>query len=220
MSKQPAPEAPVQHVPGGRRLFLRPAAGRRSLAGRSRGLAPIENLARPRHVAEDAPHDVHQRHVVQCLGDGHVKVGIEVCVFEGIALRRRFMAADISLSRIRRRRSDRGEVRRDAFQPVALLEHVVDGLRVALQQMNQRMVIVGPVTSVAPKPRTAHLRPDHAPCDRWRHRRHARRRPDQRSLPGPRNGMRACGHRQDDPSAPDARRIDRHDRRGVRGSLH
>ena len=56
--------------------------------------------------------------------------------------------------------------------------------------------------------------------DRRRHRRHACRRPDQRGLPGDRDGLRAGRHRQDDPPAPDARRIDRHGGRGLRRPLH
>ena len=59
-----------------------------------------------------------------------------------------------------------------------------------------------------------------APRDRRRHRRHACRRPDQRDLPCDRDGLRAGRHRQDHPSASDARRIDRHGGRGVRGPLH
>ena len=56
--------------------------------------------------------------------------------------------------------------------------------------------------------------------DRRRHRRHACRRPDQRGLPGDRDGLRAGRHRQDDPPAPDAGRIDRHGGRGLRRPLH
>ena len=55
---------------------------------------------------------------------------------------------------------------------------------------------------------------------RRRHRRHARRRHDRRDRAGDRDGRRRGRHRQDDPSAPDARRIDRPRRRGVRGRLH
>ena len=55
---------------------------------------------------------------------------------------------------------------------------------------------------------------------RRRHRRHARRRHDRRDRTGDRDGRRCGRHRQDDPSAPDARRIDRPRRRGVRGRLH
>ena len=56
--------------------------------------------------------------------------------------------------------------------------------------------------------------------DRRRHRRHACGRPDQRGLPGDRDGLRAGRHRQDHPPASDARRIDRHGGRGLRRPLH
>ena len=66
----------------------------------------------------------------------------------------------------------------------------------------------------------ADLRRGHAPRHRRRHRRHACRRPDRRGLPGHRDGLRAGRHRQDHPPAPDAGRIDRHGRRGLRRPLH
>ena len=56
----------------------------------------------------------------------------------------------------------------------------------------------------------ADLRRGDAPLHRRRHRRHARRRPDRRSLPRRRDGLRSVRHRQDHPSASDAGRIDRH----------
>ena len=62
----------------------------------------------------------------------------------------------------------------------------------------------------------AAVRRGHAPHRRRRHRRHACRRPDQRGLPGDRDGLRAGRHRQDDPPASDAGRIDRHGGRGLR----
>ncbi len=85
-----------------------------------------------------------------------------------------------------------------------------------------------PVGGVGPRDRQrprrglhqADLRRGHAPRDRRRHRRHACRRPDQRGLPGGRDGLRAGRHRQDDPPAPDPGRVDRHDRRSLRGPLH
>ena len=59
------------------------------------------------------------------------------------------------------------------------------------------------------------------PCDRRRrHRRHARRRHDRRDRAGDRDGRRRGRHRQDDPSASDARRIDRPGGGGVRRHLH
>ena len=45
-------------------------------------------------------------------------------------------------------------------------------------------------------------------------------RPDQRSLPRRGDGLRSGRHRQDDPSASDAVRIDRHGGRTVRGRVH
>ena len=59
------------------------------------------------------------------------------------------------------------------------------------------------------------------PCHRRRrHRRHACRRHDRRDRAGHRDGRRRGRHRQDDPSASDARRVDRPGGRGVRGHLH
>ena len=83
---------------------------------------------------------------------------------------------------------------------------------------------VFPVGRIGPRDRQrprrglhqAAVRRGDASRDRRRHRRHACRRPDRRDLPGDRDGLRAGRHRQDDPSAPDARRIDRHGRRSVR----
>ncbi len=56
--------------------------------------------------------------------------------------------------------------------------------------------------------------------DRRRDRRHERGRPDQRDRARDRDGRRRDGYRQDDPSASDARRIDRHGGRVVRRRLH
>ncbi|XQU67779.1 Dihydrolipoyl dehydrogenase [Cupriavidus sp. H18C1] len=51
----------------------------------------------------------------------------------------------------------------------------------------------------------AAVRRGNPPHHRRRHRRHARGRPDRRSVPGDRDGRRRGGHRQDDPPAPHAR---------------
>ncbi|SOY44236.1 hypothetical protein CBM2589_B120199 [Cupriavidus taiwanensis] len=66
----------------------------------------------------------------------------------------------------------------------------------------------------------ADLRRGNASRDRRRHRRHACRRPDQRSVPGDRDGRRRGGYRQDHPSAPDAGRVDRHGGGDLRRDLH
>ena len=66
----------------------------------------------------------------------------------------------------------------------------------------------------------APLRRGDASLHRRRHRRHARRRPDRRNVPRGRDGLRPGRHRQDDPSASDAFRVDRHGRRSVRGRVH
>ena len=66
----------------------------------------------------------------------------------------------------------------------------------------------------------AHLRRGDAPRDRRRHRRHPCGGPHRRGLSRGGDGLRPGGRRQDDPPAPDALRIDRHGRRGVRGRLH
>ena len=55
---------------------------------------------------------------------------------------------------------------------------------------------------------------------RRRHRRDARGRPDRRDRAGDRDGRGHGGHRPHDPSAPDARRDDRHRGRGGRRHLH
>ncbi len=59
-----------------------------------------------------------------------------------------------------------------------------------------------------------------APNHRRRHRRHARGRPDQRNRAGDRDGRRCGRHRPHDPPAPNAVRIDRPRRRGIRGRVH
>jgi pyruvate/2-oxoglutarate dehydrogenase complex dihydrolipoamide dehydrogenase (E3) component len=81
---------------------------------------------------------------------------------------------------------------------------------------------IGPRDRQRPRRRLhqAAVRRGNAPHRRRRHRRHARGRPDQRGVPGHRDGLRAFGHRQDHPPASDARRIHRHGGRGVRGALH
>ena len=81
---------------------------------------------------------------------------------------------------------------------------------------------VGPRDRQRPRRRLhqAAVRRADAPHRRRRHRRHARRRPDQRGRAGHRDGRRRGGHRQDDPPAPDARRIARHGRRGGARRVH
>ena len=85
-----------------------------------------------------------------------------------------------------------------------------------------------PVGRVGPRDRQrprrglhqAALRRDDAPDRRRRHRRHARRRPDQRDRARDRDGRRRGRHRPDHPSASDAVRIGRPRRRGVRRRVH
>ena len=85
---------------------------------------------------------MHQRDVVRGLGNRHVEIDVAIGVLERVdvttpALHR---ADDLAQAfAIGVGRAHRSELGRHTLQPVAQLEDVVDGLRVTLQQVHQRV---------------------------------------------------------------------------------
>ena len=89
-----------------------------------------------------------------------------------------------------------------------LTEERVQGAGHQVRQGGLPVGRLGPRDRQRPRRRIhqAAVRRGDASLHRRRHRRHARRRPDRRSVPRRRDGLRPGRHRQDDPSASDALR--------------